>query len=85
MESKLNTRPLLVLMAILKESKKCYMCKFKFKDPLIKHPKTFYKPNAHNVFSPEVLVHLKQTHGIPPEMFWEMIVTLEKEWQLKTT
>lgn len=46
---------------------KCWMCKHRFKAPVILPVKVqkpgVYQPN----FNPEVLFHLSDTHGLPPE------------------
>ena len=59
------------------KSKKCFMCKMKFKNGLLNKNPYKVVPLL-EMLSGEFLFHLKSTHGIPPEIFRTMLLKLKK-------
>ena len=64
---KQGERKLVRLIGHLHLTQECFMCRYKFKEnPLSKFDK---ERGILSTFSAELLLHLKTTHGLDPEMF----------------
>lgn len=70
------------LLTMWTQRTKCWMCKHRFQETVLLPVDT----PKHNVFQPhisaEVLFHLSDTHGLPPETVREWIIGSVYGWEL---